>query len=325
MEDGEDGGAPYNGGGGGAGYSGGSASDTRGGNGGTSYINPLLCTEISRGYATVAEDSERNLTNPWTAYGFIELELGRDETKRILVKDSDGYKWFNGTDLLDGTINSNATDQWELIPDQTDPDDEDYINYGGTIITNVDGLQNNVKFLVSSIEPQENISVSGNVNGTIVELVKDFSMSDVSELKSITAVTNLENVDVKFAISKDYGKTYQTYNFGSWTDVNISNKNEFQNNGYNLAQFSTIPIADWNSYGAKIIRFAFCITQNDSTGSNAILQFISYIADLVGSWRHFTESQVTYEYISDSQIKITFLEGGNYKVNYLDQLNSGSN
>ena len=58
------GGSPYDGGGAGAGYSGGTAANSRGGTGGTSYINPTLCTEIFRGYATVAEDSGRNLTNP---------------------------------------------------------------------------------------------------------------------------------------------------------------------------------------------------------------------------------------------------------------------
>lgn len=110
------GGGSYNGGGGGGGYSGGSATDSAPGNGGTSYINPNLCIEVSRGYATVAEDGDRNLSNPWTAYGFVELELGRDEGKFILAQDSDGYKYFDGNEDIHGTTIPGVTNEWQLLP-----------------------------------------------------------------------------------------------------------------------------------------------------------------------------------------------------------------
>ena len=121
-------------------------------------------------------------------------------------------------------------------------------------------------------------------------------------------------------MSKDNGKTWQTYNSGSWDNIDIHNKQEFMNNGWSLAQFSTIPLEDWNSYKAKTIRFAACVTQNGANGKT-VLDNIREIADLVGSWRHFKESEATYEYISDTELRVTFLEGGNYKVNYLDSLN----
>ena len=54
----------HSGGGSGGGYSGGNSSDGIGGYGGTSYINPDRITETFRGYATVADDADRNLTNP---------------------------------------------------------------------------------------------------------------------------------------------------------------------------------------------------------------------------------------------------------------------
>lgn len=318
------GGAPYNGGGGGGGYSGGATNDSIGGYGGTSYINPSLCTEISRGYATVEEDSGRNLSNPWTAYGFIELELGRDEGKYIIAKDAEGYKYFDGAECLDGTIKTAFTNQWQLIEPQAAPDEDTYQDYGNTIINNRIGLMDDVRFLVMSKEPKETVNISGHVNGALVEQIQDVSISDISLIKSITSTHNVDNLDVRFAMSKDNGKTWQTYNSGSWDNIDIHNKQEFMNNGWSLAQFSTIPLEDWNSYKAKTIRFATCITQNGANGKT-ILDNIREIADLVGSWRHFKESEAMYEYISDTELKVTFLESGNYKVNYLDQLNVSSN
>lgn len=320
------GGHPYDGGGGGGGYSGqNSWGNGRGGPGGTSYINPSLCQEISRGYATVEADSERNLTNPWTAYGFIELELGRDENKYILAKDDEGYKYFDGPDCIDGTTRPIFSNQWQLInpQPQTDPNEDVYKDYGNTIINNSIGLLNNSRFLVMSKEPKEAISISGHINGAIIEQTKDVSISDVSLIKSITATCDLENLDVRFAMSKDNGKTWQTYNTGSWTNLDIHNKQEFKDSGYSMAQFNTIPLEDWNGYKAKVIRFAFCITQNGANGKT-VVDNIREIVDLVGSWRHYKESEAQYEYISDTEMKVTFLEGGNYKVNYLDQLTPSS-
>lgn len=314
------GGSPYNGGGGGAGYGGGSANDSTGGYGGTSYINPSLVTEISRGFATVDEDANRNLTNPWTAYGFVELELGRDENKYILAKDNEGYKYFDGSECIDGSTRPTFTNQWQLIGSQSMPDEDTYKDYGNVVINNRIGLLDDARFLVMSKEPKETISISGHVNGALLEQIQDVSISDISLIKSITSTHNVENLDAKFAMSKDNGKTWQTYNFGSWDNIDIHNKQEFMNNGWSLSQFATIPLEDWNSYKAKTIRFAACITQNGPNGKT-ILDNIREIADLVGSWRHFKESEAQYEYISDTELKITFLESGNYKVNYLDQLN----
>ena len=315
------GGCPYNGGGGGGGYSGGSTlGDNYGGNGGTSYINPNLCTEIFRGYATVAEDSNRNLSNPWTAYGFVEIELGRSENKLILAKDSDGYKWFNGETNVDGSTNSTFTNEWELLPLQNEPTQEMYNTYGKTIITNTKGLQNKTRFLISSKKSEENIFIQGNVNGTIIKMANDYNISEISNIKSTDLISNLNNVIINFAISKDSGTTWQTYNNGTWVDIDISNKIEFQNNGYDLSQFIAIPISDWNVYKSKKIRFAFCITQY-GTNSNTLIELIKCVADLTGSWKKYNESEATYEYISDTELKVTFLQEGNYKVNYLDKLN----
>lgn len=295
-----------------------------GGYGGTSYINPDRITETFRGYATVAEDSGRNLTNPWTAYGHVELITGRSEHKYILAKDSDGYKWFNGIDKLDGSQNASATKMWELLPDQKTPEELTYMTYGDTIITTDLGLQKNVQFLIASDEPEEKIAISAHANGVVVKQNKDISLSDISLIKQINSKVNLSNLDVRFAVSKNSGLTWQTYAPGGWIDINIKDKATFQNQGYDLSQLNTIPIEAWNTYKAATIQFAFCITQNGSNG-NTVIDSISLVADLVGSWRHFKEAEATYEYISDTEFKVTFLQAGNYKVNYLDSLNNGTN
>lgn len=320
------GGCSYDGGGGGGGYSGGSvAHNGTGGNGGTSYINPNLCIETFRGYATVEKDSNRNLSNPWTAYGFVEIELGRSKTKLILAKDSDGYKWFNGEHNLDGSTNSSFSNRWELLPTQEEPTQIEYNNYGKTMIINTIGLQSKVKFLVSSKNANENIYINGNVNGTIVKSVNDCNVSQISNIQSSSIISSLNNVIINFAISKDYGSTWQTYNSGAWVDIDITNKTEFQTDGYDLNQFTAIPISDWDTYlnKTKNIKFAFCITQYGPT-SSSLVESMKFIVDLTGSWKKYSESDATYEYISDDQLKVTFLREGNYKVNYLDKLVSKS-
>lgn len=270
----------------------------------------------------MAEDSTRNLTNPWTAYGFVEVELGRDDNKFIISKDDTGFKWFNGKDTIDGNTNTSFTDKWETIPNVTteaDLTEDIYKQYGNTIITNKDGLQDNTKFLVMSKEAQEKINISANINKAVVEQKNDISISDVSELKTMEVVADLTDLDIKFAVSKNSGKTWQTYNSGNWTDIDIKDRDAFSTNGYTLSQFNSIPVIDWNNYKAKTLKFAFIITQNGSN-KNTIIDNIRIIADLLGSWKHYTEAQATYEYISDTELKVTFIEGGNYKVNYLDSL-----
>lgn len=85
------------------------------------------------------------------------------------------------------------------------------MTYGDTIITTDLGLQENVRFLIASDESEEGISISAHANGTIVKQNKDISLSDISSIKSVNATTNLANLDVCFAISKNSGLTWQTY------------------------------------------------------------------------------------------------------------------
>lgn len=322
------GGGSYDGGGSGGGYSGGSSrGNSQGGNGGTSYINPTLCTEISRGYATVAEDGNRNLTNPWTAYGFIELELGRDDNKYIIAKDSEGFKYYDGKDCIDGTERlGSVTEEWKRIPgisNESQLTEDIYALYGKTIIYNNIGLNDKVKFYISSKEADESINISGHVNGTVVQMAEDFSQADVSEIHSVTMNGNWQNVDIRLAFSKDYGKTWQTYSAGTFIPIDIKDKLQFQTQGLPITQWTSVPVEDIRNYNAKTIRLAFCITQNGNAAPSEVLSEIKQLVDLIGAWRHYKENEAEYEWATDSEVKVTFKVAGNYKVNYLDSLNPG--
>lgn len=314
------GGNPYDGGGSGGGYSGGnSKGDGHGGNGGTSYINPLLCTETFRGYATVDKDSARNLENPWTAYGYVEIEFSDRADKLILAKDSDGYKWFNGDTNPDGTINASATNTWELLSDQSVPTQDTYDTYGKALITNVTGLQDKVRFLISDIDENDELNIIGKVNKSVVEQIKDNNTSDIDIINSLTFTGATNNTIIKFAVSKDYGDSWQTYNNGGWKDIDITDRDRFLSDGYLLDQIVSIPLTDWTSYMSKSLRFAFIIDQtDDKTGQ--LIDNIQINADLLGSWAHAKESQAEYEYVSDNALRVTFLEAGDYKVNYFDKI-----
>lgn len=330
------GGLNYENGGGGGGYSGGNSNRSTfnyanranslgayGGDGGTSYMNPKYVKDIARGYATVAEDSTRDLTNPWYAHGSIEISFAAPSEKYILAQDNDGVKYFNGTTTKDGEENTTGTDTWQLLPDGTALSEATYKQYGNYEITNINGLLPTAKFLVMSLSEEDNISIDGFINQSIIKQNEDINVGDVSLIKNLVSTTNLTGLDVRFAISKNSGKTWQTYSSGTWVDISITDKNDFATNGYNLSLIASIPIEVWNDYKAKNIRFAFIVTQNAESG-NSIISNIKIVADLVGSWRHFKESEATYEYTSNNVLKVTFLQNGNYKVNYLDNISSST-
>ena len=100
---------------------------------------------------------------------------------------------------------------------------------------------------------------------------------------------------------------------------NKTNKDDFFTNGYSLNNFTAIPTEDIKSYLSKKIRFAFIIDQTDDK-TGILIDNIKVIVNLIGSWKHATDSQVEYEYASDTALKVTFLENGDYKVNYFDKI-----
>lgn len=320
------GGGAQGSGGGGGGYSGGNAADSNsattgsGGYGGTSYINPAIVTQVSRGYATVAEDGSRDLVNPWNAYGAIELSLESVE-KWILAQDEDGIKYFDGFSDTGGGKYPSATNTWLPLPDDVILGEQAYKDYGKFVITNRTGLKDDAKFLVMSPEESTDIAIRGNVNQAMVKQTSDANLGDTSLIKSVTYTGNLSGTIIKFAISKNSGKTWQTFNGTSWVDIDIEDRQVFYDSGYDLSLIGSIPVEKWNEYNAKNLRFAFTLTQTAATTAT-ILNTITMLRDLTGSWRKAKEEDGYYEYTSTDNLKVTFSKTGNYKVNYLDNLGS---
>lgn len=317
------GGASQVAGGGGGGYSGGDTTSRSGGYGGTSFMNPDYVTSIYRGYATLAEDSNRDLTNPWTAYGNVEL-IFSPKSGFFLIEDSEGIKYFNGEKDNEGNVNPNPTNQWELLPEGVTLDEVCYRSYGNYSATNIDGLLlEKVKVLCMSEDPDAEVTIDGKVNKSIIQQKDDMIVSDYALITKLEASFDPNIASVKFAISKNSGKTWQSFDGTSFIDLDISDRNVFDAGGYDLSLFNSIPVESWNNYKAKTIRFAFCITQKASS-TNTVLSYIKFIGNLIGSWRKALESEATYEYSAIDNLKVKFLKGGNYKVNYLDSISSSN-
>lgn len=308
--------------GGGGGYSGGNVNNYIG-FGGTSYVHPSLKV-ISRGYPTYADGG----LHPQCRCGGISITLGggRDTDKLILAHDSQGYKYFNGVELGEAEDENNPPNNtWELIPNLTgEPQPDTYTQYGKYEITSFNGLEQNSTLLMMHKNANDKINIDAYVNSTILKQTKPISVSDVSEFLSLESNSSGIGVDIRFALSKDQGLTWQTYQIGgNWINIDINDKVAFATNGYPLASLNIIPIEDFNLYAPKTIMLALCITQTDES-SGSIFKSLSYVANLVGSWRHYKEDEAEYEYVSDTELKVKFLKSGNYKVNYLDSLNASS-
>lgn len=318
------GGAGQVAGGGGGGYSGGNSRSHAGGYGGTSYMNPNYITPVSRGFATVTEDKNRDLINPWTAYGNIELEF-QANSNFLLAQDDDGIKYFNGTIDAENNANPTGTDTWELLPTGTILSENTYRLYGKYSPTNKIGLKEDkkVKFLCMSEEQETSITIDGKINKSTVKQNQDTIVSDIALITDIAATANTSIADIKFAISKNSGKTWQAYNGVDFVDIDISDRDNFATNGYDLSLIKSIPLEAWNNYKAKTLRFAFCVTQKTNSTAT-VLNKIVFTGNLIGSWRKAKESEVSYEYTAIDNLRVTFAESGNYKVNYLDSITSGS-
>ena len=299
-------GGGYNGGGGGSGYSGGSVSDTTGGNGGTSYINPSLVTELFRGYETDPA------MNPYSIPGSIQITLpGKDEAEWFLARDAEGNKRWEP-----------SQNKWVLIPNQGSLTALDYETYGTVrSINGVSGLiDGEIEILCSSPYPTKSLTITGLVRVQLVKCNFEMSLVQVDVFKSWNLNNLHPSVTIKVAVSVDHGLTYKILASNIWTTIDINNKDFFYAQGITLQDLNTIPNGKWKELGATNLRFAFIVHQNASY-NNPVLSSIELVADLLGSWRKAIHgTNYDYEYISPDTCKITINTAGDYKINYLDQV-----
>ena len=306
------GGGAINGGGGGAGYSGGDAPDmdvaisnSSGGYGGTSYINPQYVTEIFRGYETNAS------MNPFSIPGSVQIFGGRDESEWFLAEDEEGFKRWE-----------ESLHRWVLLPNQTPPTAQDFETYGvANPIGGFSGLIiGDVNILCSSPYPTKDLTISGYINKQLVKCNFEMSTVQVDVFRSWN-LNNLHNsVIIKVAISVDHGLTYKMLASNIWTNIDINNRELFYAQGILLQDLNTIPNVKWKELGATNLRFAFIVHQTASF-NNPVLTSIDLVADLLGSWRKAIHgTNYDYEYIAPDTCKITINTAGDYKINYLDQV-----
>lgn len=240
----------------------------------------------------------------------------------IFIEDSEGIKYFNGTVDRDNNPNPDGTDTWELLPDDVVLGEEAFLEYAKYIPTNKTGLlDEEAKILCMSEDEEASISIDGKINKAIVKQTIDTIVSDIGLITAVAATFNSLNADIQFAISKNSGKTWQSYNGIDFVDIDTEDRDIFAANGYNLSLITSIPLETWNNYKAKTIRFAFCVTQKSNTTA-PIITSVDFTGNLIGSWRKALETEATYEYTAIDNLRIHLTKAGNYKVNYLDSLGS---
>lgn len=338
------GGGSYNGGGGGAGYKGGSAMDCSGGEGGWSYINPAFVKEVSRGYPTIEEDRNTGVENPYTAYGHIQIEISRNETKLILAKDNEGYKWFDGTDNVFGDEFPSATGRWlPISPQPSALTDTIYQNYGTRLIDSSEGLVgDNVKLFIRSEENEEDVYLDGLVKNTIVEMKQGISFEDLKTIKRIDTLLPSRDDPVDFwfiatgdtkdnngkliwyTVEQVYDSSNDKYEY-EWTQLDNDNIDTIKEKGLTKQFERDVPVGIFQQFPHPTMRFKFLLNQQielTHTGERTKypqLRKLNVLGDMLPTWVNCGTDIANYEFAPGGDVNITFKKAGNFKVNYVDE------
>ena len=76
------------------------------------------------------------------------------------------------------------------------------------------------------------ISINGSNKPVVVTMLNDIDLTGIYELSQIVWNANVNNNGIlKLALSIDQGTTYESYNGTNWQTINISDINDFKNNG----------------------------------------------------------------------------------------------
>lgn len=301
------GGSPWNGGGGGGGYSGGNAVDSWPSWGGTSWMDESV-KELERGLVPHVQGPSQ--------MGYVTLIQTYNPDKRILCRDSEGYKYFNS-----------EADKWILFDNQSgEYTSQEYETLGIPRITNFNGLDltKPVTWLAKSPSETEEMFVDGTLDGAVIKSNFEISTTVIGKFHSIAIeVEDTSKVDIRLAVSVDHGKTYKTYIDNDWQPIDIDNTEEFKTTGIEAQNLTTIPGDSWQSLNSSNMRFAFCVTEIIYTGNN-IIRGVSLLVDMLGKWIKAThDKDFKYAYSSPSILEVTFLTANDYKVNYLDKYIAG--
>lgn len=291
------GGLPYNGGGGGGGWSGGNFSDSYPSYGGTSHIDES---------GIMVERKLADWVKGKTVQGSVSMSLLTSPNKKILAKDSDGYKRYDADSA-----------SWVLMDTQTEPDSAAYGASGVNTAASVSGLKSPVKWLVQSDLSDEMLIFAGLLDRVVVKSAYDLDLSTVSQISKITADSDISGMDVKCAFSTDSGKTWKTYASGQWPALDIADRAAFSEKGVSLADVTSVPFrALLDLDGSSTIRLAFCVSET-AARSGVFLKALGLTGIKLSGWESTVPgADYTYKYSSPQTLEVTVLKDGDYKINY---------
>ena len=127
---------------------------------------------------------------------------------------------------------------------------------------------------------------------------------------------------IKVAVTNNL-KDYYTYNAGTFSAIDITNKSDFLTNGILPTTLESITDAEWKSFGTDI-GFAYILSQTVSTES-CYIDSLEMLMALSGSWwKAIHGTDYDYGYISNNTLEVDLLKDGSYKINYAKSAGDGT-
>ena len=145
-------------------------------------------------------------------------------------------------------------------------------------------------------------------------------------IKSLDSVklknTTTGSAVIKVALTNNL-KDYYTYNAGTFSAIDITNKSDFLTNGILPTTLESITDSEWKSFGTDI-GFAYILSQTVSTES-CYIDSLEMLMTLSGSWwKAIHGTDYDYGYISNNTLEVDLLKDGSYKINYAKSAGNGT-
>lgn len=243
-----------------------------------------------------------------------------DDTPRLfekmnlwfLVKKDGVYGYYKDDDFVSlGTERPSSDDFKEF----------GMTNYGSNISKKfLNDLTSSKEYKIINYHEVMDTQLNISVNPTEALLLANGDLS----LKSVDNIdffklnyTRVEGAVIKMIVSSDEGETWQTFDGGSWIDIEPTVK-EVGNYGIPVSQFDIIPSDMWNELRqySDTIRFGYYLKHTEKIDF-AKIHALNAQFDMTGEW--FSANKGTdykYSYPDNSTIKVTILKNGDYKINY---------
>lgn len=220
---------------------------------------------------------------------------------------NNNYVTFNGTMGLKDLYEINPTNDGSLGDGTLYHQDIDKSSF-----QDIDSLNINEATLV--------LSIHGTPAAQVIEANGDIDLSGIDKLTGISLTKAQSGTGVvKIAVSKDSGVTYQYYTGSVWSNIDITNKTEFLNNGMNEVTLESLTETELEDYrgSATTLRFAY-ILDRPSYSDQASTDQINLNVQLSGTSVICDTSKYTLSYNAGTgEITYSFSVSGTYTMNYL--------